>query len=131
MTPKWPATVENGKLQLNDPESFKTWIATNLSGEVTVTVEKRTNKRSNQQNRYLWGVLLSMAADATGFDEYEVKGILCKRFLTKVVEKNGKVYEATLGTSGLTTVEFNKFFEDCWRFAAEEWNIYIPDPSGF
>lgn len=131
MTPKFPATVENGKLQLNDPESFKTWIATNLQGEVTVTVEKRRKTRSLKQNSYGYGVVLKELSEFTGYTVGEVKEVAKKElgFVRYIQLHDRPPREVTRSSATFSTVEWEEYMRFLRQWG-DECGIYIPDPSG-
>lgn len=85
----------------------------------------RKPKRSTQANAYYWGVVVEMVAEACGYSKEEAHEAL----------KHHLRFDPTLGPLGLvksttadTTAEFQRYLEDCRRFAAETLGIYIPEP---
>lgn len=96
------------------------------------------DKRSNQANRYLHGVMLPLVRDGlrdAGWNHiktiYDAKVFIKKLFLTTKVynEKTGEEIEIIKGTSELSKEEFTDFKESVQQWAAEYLNIYVPDPN--
>jgi len=87
-------------------------------------------RRSDQQNRYLWGVAYKALKDATGqpaddWHEY----FLGEHFGWETVELFGKKKIRPIQRSSkLTTMEFMDFV-DFIQSRAAEYGIYIPDPN--
>lgn len=93
-------------------------------------------KRSTQQNRYYWGLVIPMVAEA--FKELghelsheETHEFLKSKFNAKeVVNKDtGEVLNLPLSTTRLTKMEFSEYIEQIQRFGAMFLNINIPDPG--
>ena len=105
--------------------------------EVTITIEKKKRKRSNEQNAYLWGVVYTCVKQGmidVGFRDVTIDNIheLMKgKFLKQdlINQDTGEVFPITGHTSKLTTIEFNDYFEQIKQWAAEYLNVYIPDPN--
>ena len=95
-----------------------------------VTVERYAKKRSDQQNRYLWGVAYKTLQDATGqpaedWHQY----MLGEHFGWEEVELFGKKkIRPRGGSSKLSTTEFGDFVDFIQQRAAEN-GLYIPDPN--
>lgn len=109
-----------------------------LQGRHVFKIEKWRKKRSNSQNRWLFGVayvyLRGAFKEVWGEDmSKEEVHVWCKqRFLSRPVidHRTGKIEGHVCGMSrNLTTVEFNHFKEQIQRFAAEDLRVFIPDPN--
>lgn len=87
--------------------------------------EIRAKPRSLNENDYYWGVVVQLISDATGFTSQEVHEALKWKFLRIV---KGKL-ESVRSTSGLSTVEFERFLSEVRMFAAEELDCFIPEPN--
>lgn len=123
--------VDGGSLELVDPASFKDALKL-ISGEVRLTVERRRDKRSNQQNAYLWGVVYPAVREGLmeqGFDftMEEVHEAMKWKFLQK--HEEGIELPTVRSTTSLTTVEFSEYKEKIQRWAAEYLHKDIPDPQ--
>lgn len=130
-------TDENGKVIAGRTTLAK--ALKQLSGlHLTVTIEKRIRKRSNEQNAYFHGVVVPMVSEAmteAGWREAVdlgwVKAFIKKQFLTRTAfnEKTGEGVEFIQDTSALTTSEFMDLIADVQKWGSEYLNIYIPDPN--
>src|SRR5712692_6391773 len=83
MTPKFPATVLQGRIELHDKKSFRAYMQKLDGQHVDLTVEKWKDQRSVQQNRYYWAVVVKIISDDTGNDLETVHKFLKARFLPK------------------------------------------------
>lgn len=103
--------------------------------DVTLTIATVDAKRSNQANRYLWGVVYPAISEYTGQDKEDIHDEMCARFTTETVSyvnpKTGELIETevTRRTSGMTVTRFHRFVEDVRLFAAEFFGVTVPDPS--
>jgi len=141
-----------GRVELHDgrprfvPADPGRWleILGRLVGEQAVVGLTRWKKRrSNQQNRFYWGVVLKVLLD--GFrskaadlgercpfrDRAQVHEAMKFRFLgTEVLRlPGGAEIEAPATTTRLTTVQFNTYWRAIAEWAALECGIYIPEPN--
>lgn len=103
--------------------------------KVKVTVEMHRKRRSDQQNRYLWGVcyptILREGGEPlrgwTSEDLHEL--FLGRHFGWEVLEGFGQKRKRPIRRSSvLSTVEFMDFVASIQQFAAE-YQVYIPDPN--
>ena len=97
---------------------------------ILINISKKKFKRTTEQNKYYWGVVLKMISDETGYELSEVHEILKSEFL-KVNEKviNHKAYPIYKSTTKLNTAEFEEYLEKCRRFAAINLQIVILLPN--
>lgn len=104
-----------------------------------VEVKPFTKSRSNEQCRYLNGVVYATIGAALGFDRDDISEYLCGSYFgwrekplpggrcthvpnrTTTTDADGK-------RSVLSVKEFADYVEFCQRFAAEH-GIYVPDPE--
>lgn len=109
-----------------------------------VTVEVAKVPRSNQQNRYLWGVAYKLIADAVGYEVEEVHEYLCgymwgwteKRVPKKPSNPTGiesvPIRTTTTDENGkrsvLSKMEFADYVAFVQRFGAKH-GVLIPDPD--
>jgi len=107
--------------------------------EVVVTVAKKQDKRSLQQNKSLWGPmydeLISGIAQQHGIDlgdkaskELIHEGLL-QRFSGVVLEPVTKREVAKERSSSMTVTRFGEFMEFVARFAAEEYGVLVTLPG--
>lgn len=103
-----------------------------------IVERSRYNKRSNQQNRYLHGLLIPEFKNAlrdAGYDEVrtddQAKEIMKNMFL-KISTPNlntGEAIEYTRHTSELTKAELNELIDAVIKFCAESLNYQIAYPN--
>jgi len=130
------AKISKGSLSLNNRQLFNDTIACLKDGDYVLEVKERKKKRSNNQNAYYFGVVVTM---------------ICKRFIDLgndvnlehthdflkatfnykeiVKEETGEIFKVPIKTSELSTAEFNEYIERVIRFGAEVLDIYIPLPN--
>jgi hypothetical protein len=98
---------------------------------------KDVRKRSVQQNRYYWGVVVPIIrkglydsgfdAVRTNNDAHEViKQVLLKKQI--VNKQTGEVIDMAGSTQELSIPEFNDFIESICRWASEYLGVVIPSP---
>jgi hypothetical protein len=129
MLPKFYGTIENGKLELINPTEYQTYLNT-LSGEIELTVKKRTKKRTLSQNAYYWGVVVKMIAEETGHDSDEIHELMKQMFLKDLIKIKGEIYETVKSTTELETKGFSlDYIERIKYWAMEKLNLNIPSPD--
>ena len=126
--------LDNGVLKLvNKAEMLKFAISLNCK-EFTFTLEKKRNKRSNEQNRYYWGVVVPLVKQGLTELGYLVSIESTHDFIKsefnykEIVNKDtGEVKKLPNSTTQLTKSEFSEMIERIKQWSAEWCNIYIPD----
>ena len=124
MNPVLYGKVERGKLVLDYPEQLVVRLASLEGKRVEVIVRKETKTRTNQQNRYLFGVVYAIISDCTGYDPEQVHDAMKVKFASQHLD-NGLVI--TERTSKMTTERMTQYIDDIKRWAAEFLGCYIPD----
>ena len=130
-------TKKDGKIQMD--KSFEFMCSTLRNGEYTVTIKKKTQPRTLNQNALMWKWFQCIGAclrEYTG-EEYwstaagvqDIHDLYCKKFLVKQVHVNGKVETIVRGTSKLNTLEMHNFMESVKIDAATEFGITLPLPE--
>ncbi len=132
----YPASIKDGKLFISSRKSFDKEISEQKNMYVRVTVEKAKKKRSNQQNRYWWGVCipylkngfkdLGYRLDSEETHDF-VKHKFCRSEIISV--ETGEILETVKGTSKMSTTEFMDLIADIQEWAAIFMNVEIPDPD--
>lgn len=123
----------DGKLKA---DTFKEALRRLTGKPVVLTVSEFRETRSNQANRYYWGVVVELIHDALNDAGWEVTkegthDMLKFRFLRedKPIGNDGEFITTIKSTSELDTMEFGEYIEHCVRFAAEYLNTVIPPPG--
>lgn len=101
-----------------------------------------TKKRSSDQNRYYWGVILPMLAGAfqdagnaispnNPDDLQNLHDFLKQRYLPPriLADRRGEGHELPPSTAALSTTEFAEYTEQVRQFAIEYFSLNIPDPG--
>jgi hypothetical protein len=124
--------IEGGKLSLHNRKRFEQELMQCKDCEVTVIVKKR-GRRSNQQNRYLFGVVYANCRHAfldLGYrmDVDQVHSFFKRLFLPeRIIDKDGTVIGEWEGSSAeLNKDEFSNYIENIRAWAAENLGIDIP-----
>jgi len=131
-------SVLNGKFKRNINQ-----IVDAVSGfegkDCLFTIERIKKNRSNQQNKFYWGVCLPLVQnglkEATG--EYRTMenihyNILLKMFAPEkelINIESGEVISEKISSSEMSTTEFMEYILEIQRWSAEFLNVIIPDPN--
>ena len=117
-----------------DREGISRWIQTfKLGQRLEIIIRKRRNKRTNEQNRYYWGVVIPILANYFGHDNQEDMHEDLKLLFNPIESKvrPGKTIGGT--TTKMSTIEFmvseSSYVERICRWAATEFSIFIPPPK--
>ena len=121
----------------------ETWYQTQLNklkeGEVvSIYISSKRPKRSDQQNRYYWGVYLPYIAQETGETDLERLHNLFKgKFLTKGIYKVlGEAVRVTKSTTDLSKNDFSEYIMSIEADTGiqapltEEWLALYPQEKG-
>lgn len=131
-------TVSDGRLKLSDRKRFDTDIKQFEGKRVEVVISKANKRRSNEQNRYYWGLVLPCAVQ--GFRDAGHDGITIddahrffkERFLTEGVEiaspKTGEIITISKTTTVLSTTGMMDYTDQIAQFCAEFLGVVIPEP---
>lgn len=130
------SNVINGNLKRNRSQILET-IKSFEGKDVLITFEKPKKKRSNNQNSYYWGiviVLIKSALKDTGnnLNTNDVHDLLRLKFLKETIsikEETGEIIERVKSTTELTTSQFMEYIAEIQQFAAEYFDVIIPDPN--
>src|SRR3990167_753904 len=128
MYPQFRGKIENGELTIYQEELYKNHLH-RLDGEVNVVVKPYHNSRSEQQNRFYWGVVVEIISNETGYTKEEVHEILRAMFIWSIIKIGKREIRVVRSTTTLTTKEFEKYIEEIRRWAVTEINCEIPLPN--
>ena len=118
-------TVKDGKFIAEDAQSFKRSFYSFEGKRVTVSVGAFVKRRSNRQNRYLWGVVYKLLAEHTGHTVDEVHDA-CKAKFCAPKEVCGVMVSGD--TKSLDTVELEEYAMRV-RVWCSELGLYVPKPN--
>lgn len=103
-----------------------------------VTIERKYNQRSNNQNRFFHGVVIPIIQQGlidAGWNEAKsfewTKDFIKMNCLVKeyVNENTGEVKKSIGKTSELSTSEFMNLISEIQQWASEYLNVYVPEPN--
>lgn len=125
---KGVATIFNRK-ELED------WFVKNSGKRFKIKVERRYKKRSEQQSRYYWGVVIPLIRErlkdlGNEFSSQDTHEALKAKFNTgEIKNESGVQEEFVLSTAKLRTVEFMEYLDKIQRWANEFLGLVIPLPN--
>lgn len=126
-------SIENGVLQ--NPKELVKAFKSLKNGRYLAEINSY-NKRSNQQNRYYFGLVVPMIQKSINdlghdFTKEEIHEWLKDKFnLKEVVNFNTGEYDyIPQSTTRLNKSDFSEYVDKIQRFAAEFLTLEIPDPG--
>jgi hypothetical protein len=130
--------IKDGRLKINKNELpvFLHKISTQKNKPVNVIIESGC-KRSEQQNKYYWGVVVELIRlaineiNGENFTAENIHDFLKERFLEgfEIHAATGELLNIRKSTTDNTTTKQEEYHEQCRQFAAEYLNIEIPLPN--
>ena len=125
------ATIRDGRLVLDDPQSFKTAMWRMREGRVSVKVEQPVSNRTMAQNAYLHAVPFPIIAEHCGDSVEGVKYDLMGEkwgWKPSTLDPN-RMVPVKPSTSSMTVEECTEFIEWLIPFAWDTFGLSIPYPS--
>lgn len=124
--------VVNGVLTIRNRRIFDAELTT-LSGEVDITIKKSGRGRTNQQNRYYWGVVVPLVKKSLNdlgneLNDEDVHEFLKHKFNPKDIILMEETFNYGASTTQMSTLDFMEFIDKIQRFAAVYLSLEIPDP---
>lgn len=129
--PMFHATVSKGKFLIKDKKTFMDYVLSLASPDkeetpVTITVKKFYRNRTDQQNKYYWGVVIPIFQQLCGYETAaEMHAALSYEHLRI---KKGPLYTVK-STRKMTTVEWEDYMTLLRMWASKEFQAYIPLPN--
>src|SRR4051812_22246890 len=124
-TPLFAGRVEQGKVQLADPQAWRSLLQQHEGREIELRLTRKRKTRSTSQNSYYWGCVIPFLGDHCGYEAEEMHAALKMKFLRS--HQDGAL-PSVRSTADLNTAEFTEYVEQCRRLGAEM-GIVIPDPG--
>jgi len=130
------ARIKQGRLEFKQRSSFLTDVEKLRDGEYIVTVERARRKRSIDQNRYYWGVVVPLVKEGLTDIGYRLTTEAVHEFLKGqfniveiVNEKSGEIMKSIGSTTEMSTSQMMDYFSKIKEWASEYLSVYIPDPN--
>jgi len=108
-----------------DPASV---IQTLMNGQYTMTISRRREPRSVDQNALMWMWFACIEAE-TGTPRQDVHDYYCRLFLTRQIDWNGRGEIVVEGTSKLSKERMKWFLDSVQADAQAEFGIRLPLPE--
>jgi hypothetical protein len=123
-------TVKNGKAVFVDIDYFKEELRGLEGKDCIISLSEYKSIRSNNQNRYYWGVVIKILSEHTGYFADELHEALRERFLNyKSLTLGGEDIPIKRSTTKLKTSEFEDYLSKIKVWAARDMGVTIPDPN--
>ena len=129
MNPIFLASVRQGKLVFNNPEGFSKYLLKLNDKSVDVVIRLPRKDRSSNQNRYYFGVVISLLSKHTGYTPEEIHSLLKEKFLSKIIVLAGKDEKIPRSSTELSTIEWEKWMTEIREWSAQELSCVIPEPN--
>ncbi len=105
--------------------------------QVTLILQERKTNRSNNQNRYYWGVVIPLVQAGLKDAGYQrvtkdaTHRLLKKMFLIDEIVNpmTGEILSFEGSTADLSTKKFNGYVDEIAQWSAETLQLVIPDPN--
>jgi hypothetical protein len=119
--------IENGVILMTP--SLRDVIRKHEGRQVNIEIKRYYPKkdRSNEQNRYMWGVVYRLLADYTGHSPEEIHEAMKYEFL---LSRESKL-KVPRSTADLSTIEMEDYLSRVREFASLELGVYIPEPNEY
>lgn len=128
--------IKQGKLEFKQRSSFLTDLSAFPDGDYVITIEKAKKKRSIEQNRYYFGVVIPIVKQGLIDAGYRITTEGTHEFLKSefnvvelVNEHSGEIIKTIGSTSEMTTSKMMDYFAKITEWAAEFLNVQIPQPG--
>ncbi len=126
------AIARDGELWLSPAQKnvMQSYLVKHDGEYIKMEYSQPTKGRSNNQNRYMWGVIYTMIAAETGHTTEEIHEFMKSMFLPREFLKVGEtIQQLTKSTTTLSTTDMETYLEHIRAFAASELNLVIPLPQ--
>jgi hypothetical protein len=128
--------VKNGSLTRNR-NLIKDAIATFEGKQIVIKIEKAKKKRSTQQNRFYYGVIIPIVQNCLKeaghiMTNESTHDLIKLKFLKEALfvnEETGEVIERIKSTTELSTSQFMDLLAEINNFTFEYFGVTLPSPT--
>jgi hypothetical protein len=128
--------VKNGTLTRNT-NLIKDAIATFEGKQIVIKIEKAKKKRSTQQNRFYYGVIIPIVQNCLKeaghlMTNESTHDLIKLKFLKEALfvnEETGEVIERIKSTTELSTSQFMDLLAEINNFTFEYFGVSLPSPN--
>jgi hypothetical protein len=127
-------TISAGKLKLSSEKRFKADLANLKDGQYELLL-RRKNRRSEPQNRYLWGVVyqeirIRLKELGNDFTSEEIHELMKLKFNpVPLVLSGGEIEQIGGSTAKMNKEEMSIYLDKIFLWCAEFLEIDIPSPG--
>jgi hypothetical protein len=129
--------VISGRIRITHRALFDEAIKSFEGKDIELIVRRKRKHRNSQQNRYYWGVVVTMINEALIQQGHEVSKDDTHEFLKMrcngkdlVSQHSGEVITIGQTTTDMATIEFSEYVDRCKTFGIEFLNIQrFPEPN--
>lgn len=135
----YKAKAVKGKLEIPQRQALKQMLESLDGIDLTITLKRLDNDRSNPQNAYYWGILIPrviVGLHGVGYELHELESKIVHKFLKKnfcptieVFNEKTNELETVKSTTALSTKQIKEYFLYIQIWATTYLGIYIPDPN--
>lgn len=125
MNPILYGKVEKGRIVWQEPERRAVYIASLEGKEIQESLGKKIERRTDQQNKYYWSVVVAILGNHFGYEPEEMHEALKFQFL----RTHDDTLPSVRSTTKLSTAEFVDYIDRIMRWAASEYQVYIPEAN--
>jgi len=129
-------TISGGKLVLPHRSQLISDIAKFKDGDYVLTIEKKSKKRSLDQNAYYWGVVVPIVKQGLNDVGYRMTTETTHDYLKTnfniieiANEINGEIISFIGSTTEMTTSQMMDYFAKITQWSAEYLGVQIPEPN--
>ncbi|MDR6734222.1 hypothetical protein [Sphingobacterium sp. 2149] len=134
-------SVKDGALKIRNKNALVLDLQSLEGKEIEIRISKKKKTRSNEQNRYYWGVVVPIVKQGlidAGYSREKINNseviheLLKSMFCPKeelINEDTGEILFLPPTTTSNSTSQMMDYFEDIKRWCAENIGVYIPDPN--
>lgn len=126
--PTFNYNVTEKKRGFDNENIFRSYLRSLKGGKYYISVKKYRQKRSNEQNRYYWGVIIKMICQEVGYEHWESKIVHAELGQLFYLEE-GKLGKYVRSTTSYNAAEFEIKMELIRRWALDVHNLPIPLPN--
>ena len=130
MNLKHKITIKNSKIVFHNRDLFNSELQQYNNSDAYLIIKPYKSRRSDNQNRYYWGVVIKILAEELGYLSDEMHEILKYKFLA---QKDVVLGDETLtipdSSANLNTTEFEKYLAEIRMWASRDLDILIPQPN--
>lgn len=127
------SNIESGKI--TNPKPLHTLLSSLPDGKYLIEING-ANKRSSQQNRYYWGLVVPIVQKGIKDLGTEITKEECHEFLKArfnydeiINEQTGECISLPRSTTALNKEQFSEYIGKIQQFGSEFLNTVIPDPA--